>query len=69
MKELSELALIAALLLVSLTVIYCTDAILQEMAASRQLLANELEGKNGYYGEGLKPSAKDSGVTAQRHGA
>ena len=67
MKDLTDLALVASLLLLSLTVIYCTDAILQEMAASRVLMANSLEGTNGY--EGLKPSGVKSSIhsdTAQR---
>jgi hypothetical protein len=62
MKELSELALIAALLLVSLTVIYCTDAILQEMAASRALLTSTIEVNNGKYSDGLASSSGEGSI-------
>lgn len=64
MKELSELALIGALLLVSLTIVYCADALLQEMAKQRTLMEIEFGdrhgGLNGGYAQGLK-SVRTSG--------
>jgi hypothetical protein len=65
MKELTDLALIGALLLVSISVIYCADAILDEMAKQRNLLeimygVGDGVKNNGSYSQGLKPSSSDS---------
>ena len=58
MNEIMDLALIGALLLVSLSVIYCADAILQEMAKQRLLMEIQLGGNDGRhdsYTQGLRP--------------
>lgn len=47
MKDLAALALVASLLLVSLSIIYCVDAVLQEMAKQRNLLELQFGVTNG----------------------
>lgn len=47
MKDMAALAVVASLLLVSLSIIYCADAILQEMAKERNLLELQFGVSNG----------------------
>ncbi len=47
MKDIAALAIVASLLLVSLSVIYCADAVLTEMAKQRNLMELQFGVTNG----------------------